>query len=178
MAVHIPFDIAYLSAVQNACDVFNDIVSNLAASQIKQKLISPERGRALGQLDRPVGMRTVKLAVNIHALRLKPKPEAHTHAANTAGESLQPAGKLFAIYLIVAQSRLVVVSRTEPAVIKNKKLYAEFFSPPRQAQKLATGKLKKMGFPVVQKNGALRSPPFSAHNVAVYKVVKIVTQSV
>lgn len=48
MPVHIPFDIAYLRAVERFSDAFNNVIAHLLARKIQQKLISAEARLADG----------------------------------------------------------------------------------------------------------------------------------
>ena len=178
MPVHIPFNIAYLRAVERFSDAFNNVIAHLLARKIQQKLISAEARLADGRLYRPVRVRAVKLGIDVHALRLEPQSELHPQLFNAVGKLSEAARQLPQINVVVTQPCRVAVSCAEPAVVKDEKLHAELFRSACQFQKLFAGEFKKTGFPVVYQHRALDILPIAAHDVVVDKVVEICAQPV
>ena len=178
MPVHIPFDIAYLCAVKNISDAFNDIVAHLFARKIEQKLISAEARLAGRRLYRPIRMGAVEVRIDIHTLRLKPQPEFHAQLFYAAGKLSETARQLSQINIVITQPCRVAVSCAEPAVVKDEKLHAELFRSACQFQELPAGELKKTGFPIVYEHRTLDVFPIAVHDVVVDKVVKIRAQTV
>ena len=74
-AVHIPFEIADGAGIQHRLQLCPDAVHNLRAGEIQRILAADGNGFAVGYLQRPVGVRAVKITVGADGLRLDPKAE-------------------------------------------------------------------------------------------------------
>ena len=71
--------------------------------EVMQQLVTSQNVReAVGQ--RPVGMRTVKVGIGIHRLRLKPEAEFHPQGIDPVCQGFQAAGELAAVHRVVAQT--------------------------------------------------------------------------
>ena len=139
----------------------------------------PPQGRLPSRLaQRPLRMRAVQVAVRIYRFRFEPKPEPQPHRGDLPGESPQPAGQLFPVDGIIAQPGFVAVAGTEPPVIQYEKLCACCFGPPCQTQQPPAGKIKKMGFPVIEQDGTVLPFPVPPQNMLLYEAVELPADAV
>ena len=175
--VHIPLDVGNPAGIQNLGHIFHDIVPDLRFSQIQQQLMpSGDGGEAVGQ--RPIRMGPVKVRILVDALRLEPEAKLHSQLLDFGGKARHALGQFLGIHIVIAQTRLIVVSGTEPAVIQYEKLHAQLFCSACQPYQLSVGELKKMRFPVVGEDGALLALPLAADDVIIDKAVEIFPQAV
>ena len=128
MAVHIPFYIGNFGAVENFSDVFDYVVSHFGHCEVQYQLISSETVRAVRVPHGILGVRSVKLAVFIHAFGLEPKTELKAHCRYLFCERAYAAGKFFKVYVVVAEARHIVVAGPEPAVVENKEFDTQLFA--------------------------------------------------
>ena len=124
MTVVIPLNVLDIGITKHLVNAFNNILSDFFSGKIENKLISAESKLPTLNAYRPIGMSAVKIAVGVYTLGLKPKTELHSHAVNSLGNRLNAAGQLSSVLYPVAKSCKIVVSLTEPAVIKNEHLYS------------------------------------------------------
>ena len=83
------------------------------------------RARAVREVDGPVRVRAVEVAVGVHHLRLHPETELHAQRVDVLDEALQPLRELLRVHEPVAQAGPVVVALAEPAVVHHEQLHAD-----------------------------------------------------
>ena len=70
-------------------------------------------------------MLPIQIAVGVHHLRLDPQAEVHSERMDSLDERLQAAGKFPGVDDPVAESRMVIVPRAEPAIVHDEALYPD-----------------------------------------------------
>ena len=98
-AVHIPLDICNVRAVKYRPHLFIDIVPDILAGEIQHQLAAPSGGEAARNMQYPVRMGAVEIAVLVDHFRLHPDAEFHPQRLDAGNQGLQSAGQLFPVYL-------------------------------------------------------------------------------
>src|SRR5699024_10985813 len=80
--VHIPFDIFYISLVQNRADLVKNMIPDLFSREIKHKLVSASDRIPFWNLKCPVRMCPVQIAVFGNHLRFNPESELQSQIMN------------------------------------------------------------------------------------------------
>ena len=78
-----------------------------------------------GEVDDPVGMLAIEIAVRVDHLRLDPDAEVHAEGMHLVDEGLEAVGEFLRIDIPVAESGVVVFALAEPAVVHDEALGAD-----------------------------------------------------
>ena len=122
MAVVIPLNILNVCSAEDLVHTLNNVFTHFLTGKVEGHLISAKGTFPALNADRPIGMRTVKVAVGVNALGLEPKAEFHTHLIDLISYILDAAGQLLAVLYPVAETGKVVVTLAKPAVVKDEHL--------------------------------------------------------
>ena len=101
-------------------------------------------------LDRPLRVGAVQIAVLIHHLRLNPDTEGKTERGNFFRQSGQTRWQFFAVFHPVAERARVSVTLAEPSVIENEKLDSKTLRLFRETDKEGFVNVKVRRFPAVK----------------------------
>ena len=97
----------------------------------------------------PVRMLLIKLAVDIHHLRLHPDSEVQPELVDFFRQSLDAARKLLRIHFPVTERLCVIVALAEPSVVHDEKFYSDIRRTLSKTQKLRLIKFKIGSLPAV-----------------------------
>ena len=166
-AVHIPFHIFNLRFSKDCLKSLHQVISDVRSRHIQNQLIAAVVRHASRNLQRPVRMLPVQIAVLRYHLRLKPESELHTHLMNFLRQRCQAAPDLLLIHKPVAKSAVIVIALSEPAVIQYQHLNSKLLCLSGNFQDLVIIKIKICRFPVVDQNRTARMLPRpAAHMLA------------
>src|SRR5690242_898753 len=104
---------------------------------------------AIWEIEYPIRMLSIKIAIRAHHLGLDPKAKIHPHIINLLDQVLKPVWKLIPVNYPVTESSMIIVSSFKPSIINHKKLYTQFFSHPGQCQLLLLVHIERGGIPAV-----------------------------
>jgi len=110
-------------------------------------------------VEAPIGMGAVEVAVGGDHLRLEPEAEFHSLGVDLAGQVGEAVGELFGVGDPVAERGAVVVAMAEPAVVEDEELDARFLGIAGELLELGGGEVEVGGLPVVDEDGALAVAP-------------------
>ena len=176
VAVHIPLHVGDGGAVQNAANIFHDIILDLRLAQVQQKLMAAQNIRMV-VMQRPVGMLPVQVGVRVYGFRLEPEAEFHAFGADLLCQTVKTVGELLFVHVVVAQARQVVVPAAEPAVVQDEQLAAKLLCPVRQVQQPVLVEVEHTALPVVVQDGPGAAPPVGRDDVVVYEPVHPLAQA-
>ena len=124
-AVHIPLEIADIvlggELIEEAEDIFLDVV----AGDIEDHLRAQFAARAAGEIDHPIGMGAVQIAIGVDHFGLNPESEIHFEVVDAINQGLQPLGKLLRVDGPIAEAGVVVVALAEPAIVDHEEFDTE-----------------------------------------------------
>ena len=152
MTVHIPFDIFDIGTVEDRRHAFVQIIPDIFSSHIQDQLVTASVRLSSRDLDRPVRMCTVEVAVLGDTFRLKPETELHTHGIDSVCDRFQTAFQLVGIDIPVTQSADISLTFSKPAIVENQHLHAKFGCAFCDVQDLFFIKIKVGCFPVVDQH--------------------------
>ena len=144
---------------------------------IQHQLIPSPHRRTLRNLNCPVRMCPIEVAVLGDHLRLEPDAEPHAHRLDLLHQIVQSAGELFLIDKPVPQSGAVVVPLAEPAVVQHQHIHAEACSFFGNVQDLFRIEAEIGGFPVVDQHRTFCQLILAAADVFPNCPMKLVGQS-
>ena len=78
VAIHIPLDEGNVGLSQKPINVADDVVLNVGAGHIQNELIARWGSLSRGEMDHPIGMGAIQIAVRVDHFRFNPQPEIHT----------------------------------------------------------------------------------------------------
>ena len=133
-AVAVPLDIGDVGAGKHPAQAVDQVILHLGAGQVQTELVPPLAALAPVDVDAPIGVAAVELAVRRHHLRLHPQPKLQPQGVDLPGKPLQAARQLFFIFKPVPQGAGVVVAVTKPAVVQHQHLDARLCRPAGQLQ--------------------------------------------
>ena len=171
MAVHVPFDIADRQPGEKAGERFKKPVHDFPALKIQHELIAAYGGLSAGHAQRPVRMRAKELGILAHHLRLDPEPDLQAHVGDFVQERVKAVGQLARIRKPVAETRVIVVPVSEPAVVDDQHVHAELLCLARKAQELVLIEVKIHGLPTVEEDRPLGEGNVPAADVFADKAV-------
>ena len=102
-AVHVPLDVFDVRAFKDLLDLGVHAVAYLLAAYVQNVLLPRLARLPVRDLDRPVGMRTVQVAVRRNHLRLEPDSKLEAQPVHFVHEARQPALELVLVYEPVAE---------------------------------------------------------------------------
>src|SRR6187402_3729310 len=124
------------------------------AREIEDELMTALAALASREVQHPIRMRAVEIAVRIDHLRLHPQAEAHPEPVHLVDERLQSVWELVTIDYPVTKPGTVAVARAEPAVVHDEALHAERGRLLGKAHLPGFVDLEFRGFPGVVKDRA------------------------
>lgn len=133
--------------------------------------------RPARNVQRPVGVRAVQVAVGRDHLRLEPDAELHTVFVYVFVDRFEAAGQLPPIDRPVAQRAVVRVAPPEPAVVDDQQLHAEVGRAVGDFLDARLVKAEIAGFPHVQQHRPPCVAEFPAAEVAAEGFVEAVRQA-
>jgi len=81
--IHVPFDVGDVIVGQQPVDPVDDVLLYLRFRHVQNELVAALRARARREMDDPVRMLAVELAVRVDHLRLDPESEVHAELIHT-----------------------------------------------------------------------------------------------
>ena len=125
-AVHVPFEVADVVLARELIEHAEDVLLHVAAGQVEDHLVAQLAARTVGEMDHPIGMRAIEVAIGVHHLGLDPKAEVHAEPVDVFDQRLEALREFLRIDEPVAQAGAIVVALAEPAVIHHEQLDSEF----------------------------------------------------
>ena len=123
ITVVVPLQIGDRQRIQQRADLPEQVVHHLVPREIQDKLIARRRPRAALQMQTPVGMGPIEVAVRIDHLRLDPQAKPHALADHVLSQRRKTFRVLGEVRRPVPQPRPVVMSAMEPAVVQHEPLH-------------------------------------------------------
>ena len=155
-AVHIPLDIGDRAGIQQRRQLPPDALAHIGAGEIERILVAQRQRFAPRDLQRPVRVGAVEVAVRVDGFRLHPEAERKAKVVDLAAQTVDPLGQLGRVGHPVAQAACVVVAALEPAVVQHEQVATGRFGRGGQAQQFGLVKIEIAGFPAVEQDGARR----------------------
>ena len=153
MAVHIPFHIGNIRAVQHFGHILHDIVPHFLLCQIQQQLMATVKGGET-VCQRPVRVGAVQIGIFVDRLRLKPQTELHAHFIDLLCKAGKTLRQFFQVDVIITQTRQIVVAITKPAVIQHEEFTTQLLCPMGKVDQAGLVKVKHTAFPAVVEDRA------------------------
>src|SRR5665213_2114113 len=125
VAVVVPFEKRNVVLIEKLIEEAVDVGAHVGAGKIEHQLIAPFGARTAGEVQYPIGMLAVKIAVGVDHLRLNPQAEIHAERVNFVDERLKTVGKLLRIDVPIAEAGVIVLALAKPAIVHNEAFYAE-----------------------------------------------------
>ena len=123
-------------------------------------------------------MVSVEVAVLIYHLKLYPDTKIKPHSLYFIGKPGHSAWKFLGIYKPVTKPSVIIISCTEPAVIKNEEFHSDFFSFGGYFYKFFFIKIKIGSFPVIKEDWAGLTFPFTLHQMLSVQVMEGLTHGI
>ena len=121
---------AMLCVPQQAVQDLDQVRLHIRPTQVENQLAAAQTGCAGGEVDRPIWVGAVEIAVRADHFRLNPQPEVHAQGIDLGDQRSQPAGKLRLVRPPVTQTGGLIAPPMEPSVIHHEQLDAEPGGPP------------------------------------------------
>ena len=176
--VHVPLHVIGLRQCEHIRHCRDYVVPYILPGQVQDELVPSDRRFPSGNHHRPVRMLVEQQAPAAHHLRFDPDAEHQPHGVYALGKPCYASRKLLRVHVPVAQAGAVVVPATEPAVVQNEQLHADFLRRFRQLQDPAFREVEVRGLPVVAQHRALPEFPRTAHYVVVDESVHVARRPV
>ena len=138
--------------IERACNLRENIVDHFFPRKVQYQLVSAAHGFAARNPQRVIRMLPVKVAVFRNHFRLDPDAERKAHCMYLFGKYRKRHAELLLVDVPVAETAVIIVSFSEPAVIDDQKIDAQIFCLFREIQYLLPVKIEIAGFPAVKKN--------------------------
>ena len=165
-AVHIPFHIVDFALIQHGTNLVVNGIPHFFSGKVQHQLISGTHRFPSRNLNRPVRMGTVQIAVLIYHFRLKPDAKFHAFPMYPVNKLCQCTTQLFLIHGPVSQGRIVIVPPAKPAVIHHHHIDTQGCSLFCQIHNGIAVKIKVSCLPAIDKHRADGMDIFStAHMV-------------
>ena len=119
VAVVIPLEVADWQLVQQASEALVQIIAHLSPAHVQHQLVTRRDQRTASDLQRPVRVSTIELAVRIDHLRLDPEAEFHTKPGHVVSQRAKAVRILHIVRPPVAQAAGVVIATVEPAIVEH-----------------------------------------------------------
>ena len=150
VAVVVPFQVFDGVSGQQRRDLAEQVIRRLGPGDVQHQLVACTQQRPAGQLQRPIRMSTVELAVGVDHLGLDPQAEAHAQAVDMMDQITQALRELALVGPPVAQRGAVVVAAMEPAIVEHEALDAQRGGRRGQVLELVGLQIEVKTFPGVE----------------------------
>src|ERR1019366_5538950 len=124
-AVHVPLEVAHVVFGGELVEEAEDVLLDVVARQVEDHLGAQFGARAAGEVDHPIGMGAVEIAVGVDHLRLHPESEIHFEGVDVIDEALESLREFFRVDGPIAESGIVVIAPAEPAIVHHEEFHAE-----------------------------------------------------
>ena len=138
--------------IERACNLRENIVDHFFSRKVQYQLVSAAHGFTAGNPQRVIRVRPVKIAVLRYHFRLDPDAERKSHCMHFFGKLRKRHAELLLVDVPVAETTVIIVPFSEPAVVDDQKIDAQIFCLFREIQYLLPVKIEIAGFPAVKKN--------------------------
>ena len=156
VAVVVPLDVADVVLRQHREDLVSDVGVALGDAEVDH-LLEPrlDGGPAAGRHD-PLGMRASDVGVLVDHLGLEPQAELHAELLDPVDQRVEPVRPDVAGHHPVAETRVVVTTGAEPAVVEHVALDADGGGLLGELQQRLQRVIEVDGLPDVDRHGAHR----------------------
>src|SRR5580704_559530 len=107
VAVVVPLEKGNVIFIEQLDQKLEYIFADIRPSEVKHELIASFAAWSAGEVQYPVRVFTIQIAVRVYHLRLDPYAKIHTEGVDLVDQRLQTVGKLDRIHVPVAKSGLV-----------------------------------------------------------------------
>ena len=129
-----------------------DMREGLGPGEVEHELLARQRRTATVRPERPVGVRTIEIAVRADHFRLEPQAELQPEGVHVVGERLEPVRIFALVDRPIAERRSVRITPAEPAIVEHEALDAELRRSPRLAHKMRHSMCEIIAFPGVERH--------------------------
>ena len=172
VAVEVPLDVVDLVVGENFLHLTVDVFADIRTGHIDHVLLTCDGAVASGNMDAPVGMRTIKVGVRRDHFGFVPDTELETEGIHTVNQHTETARKLVFVDIPVTERAVVGISDAEPAVVHNEHFDADFLGTFREGNELVGVKAEVSCFPAVDEKRTLFGLPAAADEVVVIETVE------
>ena len=175
-AVHIPFYIGNVCTGKSVVDEFLHIFPYFFSGEIQNQLVTAAIGLSSRNLEHPVGMCPVKIAVLGNHLRLQPDTKFQAKGIHPVYQFFHGAAQFFLIYKPVTKAGIVIVSFSKPAVVQYQHIEAQICCLSCNFQQFFRIEAKISGLPVVYQGRTLFVFPGAADQVGMISLLELVRE--
>ena len=115
----VPLEVADVVLVEDRRHLAQDVLVRLGDPEVEDLLVARLQGPLVARRHDPLGVRPGDVGVGVDHLGLEPEAELHPEPAHPVDEGVQPVGPDVRGDHPVAQPRVVVTARAEPAVVED-----------------------------------------------------------
>ena len=148
--VVIPLDVGNVIVTENLVDRFENVAVCTWVGEVNNVLPSSLRWHAVSDLENPIRMFPINIAVGVQHLPLKPEPKLHTRGLDLLNESPETLRPNLIGHLPITKTLGVVSPRAEPTIVQNEALNANLLSDIGKLRELLEVVIEIHSFPKVQ----------------------------